>query len=472
MAVTKFWPVRKTLYNAIRYAVDPEKTAAKEMPDDLKAVLSYAADDGKTEQCMYVSGINCMPDLVYEQMINVKRQYGKEDGILAWHAYMSFAPGEVTADQAHAIGVELGERLWGERFQVLVTTHLNTHCLHNHLIVNSVSFADGKRLREKAWFINRKAADEICQKHRLSVVENPKRGADPEYLVRQDKAGNPTRYNLARQGMDEAIKKSTSLIELARNLKDMGYGCNFGERLKYWTVTPKGYDKPIRLYRLGEDYTNDRIRERLMDNRVRVVRSAAEGGLSERRQSVDKGWEGTVRRYPDSPAGQTGTRRQAVCVSRPKRKVGHLKGLYLHYCYRIGVLPKKRQSRLRVHYLLREDLMKLDQISAEVRLMGRYHIETEGDLKAFHEETKEKMIAVYRERKQLRNEMRRVGNGDKVPELKARAMELTRQAAQYRQELKLAEGIAERSGVMEEQLRKIREEKEKGKVKNRYEQRR
>jgi len=466
MAVTKFWAVRKTLGRTISYVLNPEKTTAREVPDDLKQVLSYAADEGKTERLLYVSGINCVPDIAYEQMTNVKKQYGKEDGILAWHAYMSFAPGEVTPEQAHAIGVELGERLWGERFQVLVTTHLNTHCTHNHLVVNSVSFADGKRLREKAWFINRKIADEICQKHRLSVVENPQRGSEPEYLVRQDKAGSPTRYNLARQGVDEAIQKSTSLIELARNLKEMGYGCNFGERLKYWTVTPKGYDKPIRLYRLGEDYTNDRIRERLMDNRGRAVHS-----LQEPRQSVDKRREGTVRN-PDSPAGQTGARWQAVYVSRPKRKVGHLNGLYLHYCYRLGILPKKRQYRPRVHYLLREDLMKLDQISAEVRLMGRHHIETEDDLAAFHEETKEKMIAVYRERKHLRNEMRRVGNEEKVPELKARAMELTRQAAQYRQELKLAEGIAERSGVMEEQLRQIREEKEKGKVKNRYEQRR
>jgi len=459
MAVTKFWAVRKTLGRTISYVLNPEKTTAREVPDDLKQVLSYAADEGKTERLLYVSGINCVPDIAYEQMTNVKKQYGKEDGILAWHAYISFAPGEVTPEQAHAIGVELGERLWGERFQVLVTTHLNTHCTHNHLVVNSVSFADGKRLREKAWFINRKIADEICQKHRLSVVENPQRGSEPEYLVRQDKAGSPTRYNLARQGVDEAIQKSTSLIELARNLKEMGYGCNFGERLKYWTVTPKGYDKPIRLYRLGEDYTNDRIRERLMENRGREVYAAKDTGTF-RQTSLT------------FHTKQGGGRRKPVSVLRPKKKVGRLKGLYLHYCYRLGILPKKKQSRPKVHYLLREDLMKLDQISAEVRLMGRYHIETEDDLKAFHEETKEKMIAVYRERKQLRNEMRRVGNEEKVPELKARAMELTKQAAQYRQELKLAEGIAERSGVMEEQLRQIREEKEKGKVKNRYEQRR
>ena len=114
--------------------------------------------------------------------------------------------------------------------------------------------------------------------------------------------------------------------------------------------------------------------------------------------------------------------------------------------------------------------MKMDQISQEVRLMGKYHIETEIDLKNFHEQIKEKLFSVYAERKKLRNELRRVGNGDRIPELKERIMELTKQAAEYRRELKLAEGIAERSGVMEDQLQQIRKEQEKGKVKKRYEQ--
>ena len=443
MAVTKFWPVRKTLYKSINYAINPGKTAEREREDELKRVLDYAADKEKTERLLYVSGINCVPEIAYEQMSTVKKRYGKEDGVLAWHAYMSFSPGEVSAEQAHAIGVELGERLWGERFQVLVTTHLNTHCVHNHLIVNSVSFADGKRLRNKAWFVNRKIADEICLKHRLSVVEEPERNADPKYLIRQDKENKPTRYNLARQGMDEAIGKSTSLMELAGRLKEMGYGCNFSGRIKYWTITPKGYDKPIRLYRLGEDYTNDRIVERLRENRGREIRAAPEKKL---------------------------TAKRTFSVNVPKRKPGHLKGLYLHYCYRLGVLPKQRQSSARLHYLLREELMKMDQISQEVRLMGKYHIETEIDLKNFHEQIKEKLFSVYAERKKLRNELRRVGNGDRIPELKERIMELTKQAAEYRRELKLAEGIAERSGVMENQLQHIRKEQEKGKVKKRYEQ--
>ena len=70
--------------------------------------------------------------------------FGKEGGILAFHGEQSFKEGEVTPELAHEIGVKLAEEMWGERFQVIVTTHLNTKHIHNHFLLNSVSFKDGK----------------------------------------------------------------------------------------------------------------------------------------------------------------------------------------------------------------------------------------------------------------------------------------------------------------------------------------
>ena len=64
----------------------------------------------------------------------VKKKYDKEGGIVAFHAYQSFAAGEVTPKQCHDIGVAIAKELWGDRFQVVVTTHLNTDCFHNHII--------------------------------------------------------------------------------------------------------------------------------------------------------------------------------------------------------------------------------------------------------------------------------------------------------------------------------------------------
>lgn len=78
-------------------------------------------------------------------MVNTKKQFCKTDGILGFHAFQSFAEGEVSPDKAHLIGVKLAEEMWGDRFEVVVSTHLNTLHIHNHFVINSVSFADGKR---------------------------------------------------------------------------------------------------------------------------------------------------------------------------------------------------------------------------------------------------------------------------------------------------------------------------------------
>lgn len=82
-------------------------------------------------------------------MTITKEQYGKVGGILGFHAFQSFAEREVTPEQCHAIGVRLAEEMWGDRFEVVVSTHLNTNHYHNHFVINSVSFKDGKRYYDK-----------------------------------------------------------------------------------------------------------------------------------------------------------------------------------------------------------------------------------------------------------------------------------------------------------------------------------
>ena len=140
MAVTKIWPVRGRLDHPIDYAMNPEKTEAKLVPDSLEDVMSYAVNEEKTEKRSYVSGINCTPAIARSEFQIVKDQFAKPAGIIAYHAYQSFSEGEVTPAEAHAIGKEFAQRVWGDNFQVVVATHLNTHCLHNHFVVNSVSF--------------------------------------------------------------------------------------------------------------------------------------------------------------------------------------------------------------------------------------------------------------------------------------------------------------------------------------------
>ena len=176
MAVTKIWPVRGRVESPLDYAANEEKTANprwdKSSLQNLTDVMHYAADEDKTEKQFFVSGVNCTPAIARDQFVIVKKQFDKEDGIVAYHGYQSFAEGEVTPGLAHEIGLEFAKRVWGEDYQVVVATHLNTKCFHNHFVINSVSFKHGKRLRAKQWYELNKVSDEICREHGLSVIEN------------------------------------------------------------------------------------------------------------------------------------------------------------------------------------------------------------------------------------------------------------------------------------------------------------
>jgi hypothetical protein len=127
--------------------------------------VDYATDDSKTATGEFITGVNCNPESAHEEFIEVKKHYGKEDKIIAYHAYQSFKPGEVSPEVVHEIGVEFAKRAWND-YQVVIATHLNTHSLHNHFVVNSVSHVHGKKLRAK-WWVDLK-------KYRMKFAENTK----------------------------------------------------------------------------------------------------------------------------------------------------------------------------------------------------------------------------------------------------------------------------------------------------------
>ena len=135
MAVTKIWDIKGRVDQVIGYVMNPQKTKA-EMPSfhALEDVINYASDESKTEQMQYVTGINCEPQNAVAEFRLTKQHWDKCGGIVAFHAYQSFKPGEVDPETAHKIGVALARELWGDRFEVVVATHLNTDHCHNHLV--------------------------------------------------------------------------------------------------------------------------------------------------------------------------------------------------------------------------------------------------------------------------------------------------------------------------------------------------
>lgn len=397
-----------------------------------------------------MSGINCIGNKARSQFVNTKLRFNKTDGIQAYHAYMSFPPDEVTPDLAHEIGLEFARRAWGDKYQVLVTTHLNTHCLHNHFVVNSVSFVDGKRLtdKDKAWFYLRHIADDLCKEYGLSVVKEPERNPDSKYMTAKDKAGMPTKYNVIREVIDEAIASSTSMVQFQRYLIEAGYKYKMSDNLKYWTVLPKGYHKSVRLYRLGDEYTNGRIKERIAENRSAFYRV--------------KPYHYEIIKVPDDI----------------RKKKGSLYNLYLHYCYKLGYLPKKHKpDPMRIHYLLREDLIQIDKLNAETELLCKYHIDTDEQLFSHIESLKSEVSTLESKRVDLRKTAKlRSADEQTISKAKNSIKELSKQIKDLKNEIALCEYIAERSHLMQEKLDQVeldeqaRENKEKNeRSKSRYE---
>jgi len=151
MATTSIWAVKGWLGQVVIYIENPEKTAnpayyekqgmTAAQAQGLSDVIDYATRGYKTKlpgehteiMRYFVSGINCNVDTARDEMTATKKHFAKTEGIVAFHGYQSFAPGELTPETAHEIGVKLAERLWGDKFQVIVTTHLDkANHLHNH----------------------------------------------------------------------------------------------------------------------------------------------------------------------------------------------------------------------------------------------------------------------------------------------------------------------------------------------------
>ena len=156
------------------------------------------------------------------------------------------------------------------------------------------------------------------------------------------------------------------------------------------------------------------------------------------------------------------------------KKIGGLRGLYLHYCYRLGILPKKKQQNYaRLHYLLKDDLMKMDAITNEARLLCRCHIDTAEQLLFYKGSLESEMQELTEQRKGLYSQSRK-SVGEEKEAVKAQISEITGRLRTARKEVRLCEGILARSGTLKEKLEAIRadENKAKGKELMKHEHRR
>lgn len=425
MATTAIWDVTDRLKRVIDYATNPDKTAQDraEKNEGLWEVLEYAKADAKTERQLYVSGINCDPLTAYEQMQRTKRQFQKMDGIVAFHGYQAFAPGETTPEMAHTIGVKLAQELWGDRFEVVVSTHLDKEHLHNHFVLNSVSFIDGKRYYDNkaTYALLRRTSDRLCREYSLSVIEHTEPGKAKHYGEwKADREGKPTWRGVIRTDVDQAITASMTWTQFIASLRKQGYEVK--TTVKHMAVRPPGKERFVRLRSLGDDYTEEALKQRILRNRI--PRKSQPLPMPRRRRAVCKG------------------------TIRSGRKFSGLQALYLRYLYEMGILPHFRASVRRTPFLLREDLRHLAVITAQTKLLCQLRISSKDQLLDYVSVTRQEMRLLYGERKALYNRLRRCKEENQIVAYKEQIAVRSKRLVTLRKEVKLCAGILARSGEM------------------------
>lgn len=425
MATTGFWPVKGRLKEVIDYANNPDKTTAKEyLDEDLYAAIRYVENDDKTDQTMFVSGINCSKHNAYNEMIAVKRRFGERGKNIAYHGYQSFVADEVTPDEAHAIGKETARKMWGARYQVVVTTHLNTDNIHNHFVINSVSFVDGKKFRNGIGdrLELRKISDAICAARNKSVIQSHKFYSNKkEYWIRN--SGKVTHRDMLRRDVDEALSKCCAFKEIEYYLKTLGYRFERDFYYDHPSVYAEGWKRAVRISSLGERYSKERIREQCRENQRKPELYAF----------VTPAWK----------------RRPLLVLERERYTSGWddtiivLFELFIELLKICIVGNTQEYDNRPVSPMMRAEMRKLDQYIEEYNLLCDNNLNSPKKLLSFQENLSSRISELEQERYALRLKLRRVKTPEEDAALKVQAKELTKQITPLRKELKVALRIEE-----------------------------
>lgn len=431
MAYDKIIPIKGRLDHCVNYVLNPNKT-------DLGRVLEYMGNPDKTitpdGRAILQTAINCQPETAYQEMQQTKQRWGKKGGVLGYHLIHAYAPGEVTPEQAHALGVEFARQLLGNRYEVVIATHLDHEHLHNHVLFNSVSCIDGKKYRDdfKAYFGDiRGVSNAVSRRHGLSTIESQGNGQSyAEWDAH--KKGKATVRGLIRQDFDAVLNHSFTYATFLAALRKSGYEIKAGANVKHTAVKPPGSSRFIRLDSLGADYTEEAIKRRLSQ-----VRSAP---------------------VPD-PVAQTVPAPRRKYFSRQKRnrrwqrKPKGLRALYVYYLYLLGA--QRTGVKQRVPLALRKEVIRLHRYQEQYQLLREYRIDTDDQLTMLAGAFQADIDALLDSRKVLYRQQRK---GENVAEEIATINESLRL---LRKKCRLCANIQADTPVIREQIQTVQQQEQK-----------
>ena len=432
MAVTSIWHVSNRMDMALDYIMNPEKTTEKPelSPEAVAArqavgdVINYASNADKTEQMMYVTGINCTPETALEDFMRTKRFWDKTDGRLAYHGYQSFreGDGEITAEKAHEIGIRLAQELWGDRFEVIVATHLNTGHYHNHFVVNSVSFMDGLKYRRTMddYRKMREVSDRLCKEAKLHVVEEPSNIKGKNYSEwRAERQGKTTVRGTIREDIDYAIRLSSSEYDFVRTMEGLGYEFKFfkpdGTNYEHPGLKPPGAKSYFRFRGLGDGYDYESIRRRIIANTLvsgtpLLIESKSHWPNIEQVQGKD------------------------------------LPSTYKRYCIRLYALVSKPKHSKReyIPMALREDIAKLDQYIEQMDFLYQHRLDDKQSLQSMRANLQHDLNSLIFQRRKMYSAKKKLIQRNAGPLITQKTKEISdisRKIREVRKKLQMCDAV-------------------------------
>lgn len=418
MATTSIWSIKNNLKQSINYIINPEKTINKDYgKNNYNYLESYSNKDYdfKNEKAEYVSCINCSEYDPYGDMKFTKEQYRKTNNVLAFHGYQSFKEGEVTADVAHEIGVKFAEEMFRD-YEVVVATHQNTNHIHNHFIINSVSYKTGKKYNNNRTSLAklRQISDSICAEYGLSILDE-----DISYRnTYKYKVLNDDYYKILKEDLDNVISYSVSLKQVVERLKKLNY--QVYSRNDILTIYKNGYDK-VRIEKaFGNNYSIDSINKRLYSSRQIIFKPLSQKPIFEEYSRTNKHHKGIY-------------------------------GLYLYYCYLLKVFPQKYPKQY-LPYSIRQDIKKLNEYSEQIKFMASNKIETKEDLDNFVETNYEEYKNLMGKREILWKRYRRAKTEEDKSEILAEINDIQPKIKELRKYDKYCKEIKKRTESIQNNL--------------------
>lgn len=432
MAYTKVFAIRRRLDDRIHYVTNGEKTA-------LDAGITYAANPEKTEQYFFTSALNCEScETAYAEMQATKQRFGKLGGVVGYHFIQSFAPGEVMPEQAHRIGVEFAERLFGKRYEAVIGTHLDKSHLHNHVVVNSVSFVDGKKYHSSPgsyYFDVRGISDALCRENDLPTIAPQGKGKHyAEWKAEQN--GKPTIRSTIRADIDRIIGEAYTYETFLMFLRREGYVVQNRPDRKYVTVLPPGGKRAIRLDSLGDRYTEQDIRRRLANQR--------EGGAQTIPAVTHNG-----KRYRIKGKRPTG----------PKKKITGFQALYLRYLYLLRGTHRKKHFR-RVPFSMRQEVIRLQRYDRQFRYLWTNGLTTAEKLEQRITVLQQEIYDGEQQRRPLYRERRDAADEAYKAQCSAEIDRQTAALREKRKELAMCRRILEDVPLVSQQVQQAKEERQ------------